>query len=128
MLGILKSRSTVFQTRPDGRGGGLGNQTVRWVERSRRRLSNIRHPVAPKLTLFLIRKLDQINSVKHNLTRGNPASRLGISHRGKAQRGFSSARFTNQAQDLSCAQGQINALDDVMPFLVRKALNFQALN
>ncbi len=100
--------------------GGLVDEPVGRIEGGGGALRHIGDARAAQAPPGVLAGGGQIHAVEHDRAAANAAAGPGKAHGGQAEGGLAGARFSDQPHDLAAPQGQVDALDDVMPGIVAK--------
>jgi hypothetical protein len=124
LLGLGPGHDVVL----DRRLGVLVDQLVGRVEARRSRLRDIGDALAAQAAALGIGGLAQVDPVEQDLAARDAAAVAREAHGRKPDGGLARPGFADQAQDLALVQGQVDALDDLQPFLVGAALDPKAFH
>ena len=104
----------------------LVDQAVSRIEGRRRRLGDIRNPVAAERPPGLCASASKLHPVEHDLTTADAAAVSRIAHGGETDRRLARAGLANQAEDLTAPQGHIDPVHDLVPGFVDTAFDLEA--
>src|SRR5215207_1423830 len=106
----------------------LIEDAMRRVERRGSTLRHIGNPRAPELPLLGVADFGQVDIVEADAARPYATAGPCEAHGGEAERRFAGARFPDDAQNLAAVEGQVDALDDLVPLVVAVAFDAQPLD
>ncbi len=118
-LGLLAGHDVV----DDGRLGILVDELVGRIEGRRRGLGDIGDARPAEIAALLLGGGAQVDPVEHDGAARDPAAVAGEAHGGEADGGLPRAALADETQNLALVKRQVDALDDLGPFVARTALD-----
>ncbi len=127
-LGVLLGVPARSYAMADGGFDRLVDDPVRRIEGRRGALRHICDPRSPQLAPLRIARLGELDPVEFDGPRGDPAPRPRKPHRCEAEGGFARPRLSDHPEHFAAVERQIDAPDDLMPFVVAEPLDAQPLD